>query len=427
VELLARRSHDAERKVRPVVVRLERKRESPVSTALPFNGKSGRLAHFEAGTRRSVSWQPTNLPVSLLLAAKTTGAKDRLRINQDQGGMQMPQKSTLSLLVVGAVLALGTAPVAAQKQTLRMAYWAGPSHHMVLTLEGWAKMISDASAGNLTIEVDKAGLAKPSGQYDLVKNGVRDMVWHVTAYTPGRFTMLEANALPFICPNAEACSGATWKWYQKHGLDKKEFTDTKLLTVFVHGPGNVHTTKPAKTLEQIKGFKVRAGGAGVPISKALGMSAVAMPATAAHEALQRGTVEGVLFPWEAMNSFRLNDLVKHHLEIPGGMYAATFVIVINPASFNKLSDANKAALMKASGEAGSAYFGKKWDEADGKAKADAKKMGHDISTLAPDQLKIWKEKLQFVEEDWLKQAKEKGFDGKKLLDDLKATIKASSS
>jgi hypothetical protein len=83
--------------------------------------------------------------------------------------------------------------------------------------------------------------------------------------------------------------------------------------------------------------------------------------------------------------------------------------------------------MKASGEVGSAYFGKKWDEADGKAKADAKKMGHDISTLAPDQLKIWKEKLQFVEEDWLKQAKEKGFDGKKLLDDLKATIKASSS
>ena len=30
--------------------------------------------------------------------------------------------------------------------------------------------------GNLTIEVDKAPLAKPNGQYDLVKNGVRDMI-----------------------------------------------------------------------------------------------------------------------------------------------------------------------------------------------------------------------------------------------------------
>jgi TRAP-type C4-dicarboxylate transport system substrate-binding protein len=331
------------------------------------------------------------------------------------------------LLAVGVAFALGMAPASAQKQTLRMAYWAGPSHHMVKTLEGWAQMIEKASGGNLTLEVDKAPLAKPNGQYDLVKNGVRDMVWHVTAYTPGRFTMLEANALPFICPNAAACSGATWKWYHKHGLEKKEFTDTKLLTVFVHGPGNVHTTKPAKTLEDIKGFKVRAGGAGVPISKALGMSAVAMPATAAHEALQRGTVEGVLFPWEAMNSFRLTELVKHHLEIPGGMYAATFVIVINPSSFAKLSDANKAALMKVSGEAGSAYFGKKWDEADATAKADAKKLGHDISTLAPAELARWKPKLQFVEDEWLKQAKEKGYDSQKILDDLKATIKASSS
>jgi TRAP-type C4-dicarboxylate transport system substrate-binding protein len=339
----------------------------------------------------------------------------------------MLKKALLSVLAGGVAIALGSSPVLAQKQTLRMAYWAGPSHHMVKTLEGWAKMISDASGGNLVLEVDKAPLAKPSGQYDLVKNGVRDMVWHVTAYTPGRFTMLEANALPFICPNAEACSGATWKWYTEHGLEKKEFTDTKLLTVFVHGPGNVHTTKPAKTLEQIKGIKVRAGGAGVPIAKALGMSAVAMPATKAHEALQRGTVEGVLFPWEAMNSFRLMDLVKYHLEVPGGMYAATFVIVINPKSFAKLTDANKAALMKVSGEVGSAYFGKKWDEADARAKADAKKLGHDISTLAPDQLKIWKEKLKFVEDDWLKKAKEKGYDGEKLLEDLRAKIKAASS
>jgi TRAP-type C4-dicarboxylate transport system substrate-binding protein len=339
----------------------------------------------------------------------------------------MARKSILSFLAVGAVLALGTAPVAAQKQTLKMAYWAGPSHHMVKTLEGWAKMVSEASGGNLTIEVDKAPLAKPSGQYDLVKNGVRDMAWHVTAYTPGRFKMLEANALPFICPNARACSGASWKWYEKHGLGKKEFTDTKVLTVFVHGPGNVHTVNPAKTLAQIKGIKVRAGGAGVPIARALGMSVVAMPATKAHEALQRGTVEGVLFPWEAMNSFRLNELVKYHLEVPGGMYAATFVIVMNPKSFDNLSDANKAALMKASGEAGSAYFGKKWDEADANAKADAKKLGHDISTLAPDQLKIWKEKLQFVEEEWLKEAKKRGYDGKKLLEDLRASIAASSS
>jgi TRAP-type C4-dicarboxylate transport system substrate-binding protein len=154
---------------------------------------------------------------------------------------------------------------------------------------------------------------------------------------------------------------------------------------------------------------------------------VAMPATAAHEALQRGTVEGVLFPWEAMPSFRLTELVKAHLEIPGGMYVASFVIIINPSSFEKLTPANQAALLKVSGEVGSAYFGKKWDEADARGKAEAQKLGHTIQTLAPAELERWRAKLQFVEDEWLKKAKDKGYDGKALLDDFKAMVKASSS
>ena len=103
----------------------------------------------------------------------------------------MSGKSSLSIFLLGAAMVLGATPAAAQKQTLKMAYWAGPSHHMVKTLAAWVKTIEEASGGNLTVEVDKAPLAKPDGQYDLVKNGVRDMVWHVPAYTSGRFEMFQ--------------------------------------------------------------------------------------------------------------------------------------------------------------------------------------------------------------------------------------------
>jgi TRAP-type C4-dicarboxylate transport system substrate-binding protein len=339
----------------------------------------------------------------------------------------MPQKLALSLVVVSAVLVLGTAPVAAQKQTLHMAYWAGPSHHMVKTLAAWVKNIEKESHGNLTVEIDKAPLAKPNGQYDLIKNGVRDMGWVVPAYTPGRFDMFQVAELPFLCPNATTCAPALWKWYVKNNLAGKEFTDTKLLVAFMHGPGGVHTKKKVTTLEEIKDVKVRAGGAGVPIAKALGMSVVAMAATEAHEALQRGTVEGVLFPWEAMQSFRLTELVHAHLEIPGGMYTAAFFININPKSFDKLTAGNKAALMKASGEAGSRFFGKAWDAADTRARDQAKKLGHSISALSNQELVRWKAKLQFVTDAWLKQAKGMGYDGQKLLDDFKALVKNQSS
>ena len=114
----------------------------------------------------------------------------------------MLHKTTRLLLVAGAVLALaGGKPASAQKQTLHMAYWAGPSHQMVQTLAAWIKTIEDASGGNLTVEVDKAALGKMEGQYDLIRNGVRDLVWAVPGYTVGRFEMLQAAELPLLCPS----------------------------------------------------------------------------------------------------------------------------------------------------------------------------------------------------------------------------------
>src|SRR4051812_42346325 len=149
-----------------------------------------------------------------------------------------------AIALATAALTLAAMPAAAEKQTLHMAYWAGPSHHMVQTQQAWIKTIEEASGGNLTVEVDKAGLAKPEGQYDLIKNGVRDLVWAIPGRTPGRFDMLQAAEVPFLCPNSTVCSSVLWKWYAKYGLAAKEFTDTVLLTTFTTGPFGIHTVKP---------------------------------------------------------------------------------------------------------------------------------------------------------------------------------------
>jgi TRAP-type transport system periplasmic protein len=67
-------------------------------------------------------------------------------------------RSKTIALLAAAMLALAAMPAAAQKQTLRMAYWTGPSHQMVQTLAAWIKTIEEASGGNLTVELDKAAL-----------------------------------------------------------------------------------------------------------------------------------------------------------------------------------------------------------------------------------------------------------------------------
>jgi TRAP-type C4-dicarboxylate transport system substrate-binding protein len=339
----------------------------------------------------------------------------------------MGRKIGSLVLAAGALLAFAAAPASADKQTLRMAYWAGPSHHMVQTLAAWIKTVEEASGGNLTIEVDKAALGKPEGQYDLIRNGVRDLVWAVPSRTPGRFDMLQVAEIPFLCPNSTVCSAVLWKWYAKYGLAAKEFTDTVLLTTFTTGPFGIHTGKPVKTLEDIKGLKINGGPSAVPIAKGLGISLATLNATETYEAVQRGTVDGTLFPWEAMQSFRLNELLKSHLEIPGGMLAATFVIVANPKAVDNLTPENKAALMKASSVAGAALFGKAWDAADERGRADAKQRGQLIEVLAPAELARWRSLVQSVPDEWVKKAEQKGLDGRKMLDDFMAMVSAAAS
>src|SRR5205814_8503013 len=119
--------------------------------------------------------------------------------------------------------------------------------------------------------------------------------------------------------------------------------------------------------------------------------------------------------------------LKGHLEVPGGLGAASFDSVANDKALNKLTQENKAALVRASGEAGSVLFGKAWEYWDEHGRNDAKEKGRAIETPTPAEFEKWKALLQVVTDDWIKKVDQKGYDGRKLLDDLQAMIKQASS
>ena len=100
-------------------------------------------------------------------------------------------------------------------------------------------------------------------------------------------------------------------------------------------------------------------------------------------------VDGTVFPGEAVNSFRLNELTKFHLEIPGGLLSSAFMIVGNTRSIEKLTPENKAAFLKASGEAGSAAVRQILGCRGRARRADAKQRNHTIETIAPAELDKW--------------------------------------
>ncbi len=185
----------------------------------------------------------------------------------------------------------------------------------------------------------------------------------------------------------------------------------------------MQTKKEVKTLEDLVGVKLSVGGGGVAMSKALGAVPVAMSATKAHESLQRGTTEGALFPWEAIFGFRLTKLVNYHLEIPGGLYATPFALVMNKAKYDSLSAEHQAVLAKLGGAFGAQFIGKRWDQADDKGRATARSNGNVIQTIAPGELARWEAKISFMDQVWIDKVGKAGYDGAALLEDLRVTMK----
>ena len=312
----------------------------------------------------------------------------------------------------------------AETTTLRMANWLPPAHHISETLRKWAGEVEKASGGSLKIVLLKDFLGKASEQYDLAKNGVVDIAWAVPSNIPGdRFVLMRVMELPFLSPNAEKGSAGLWEWYSKHNLLEKEFADTKLLMVFVHGPGMLHSKKEILSLEELNGVKLRVGKGNMIMAYKLGAIPIPVPVNQTDESLKQGTTEGAFFPWAGFKSFRLGKLVGHHLEFPGGLYTTPFFVVMNQKSWVNLSEDHKAVLNKVGEGWGSRLIGKSLDAADVLGKKEALDLGNTISTIDPKELERWKEKTQFMVDQWIDRANAAGYDGKALYEDLQATFK----
>ena len=337
----------------------------------------------------------------------------------------MKRRTFMTSGIAATVLAFGLSATAAfaETVTLRMSTWLPPKHHhTAVTLPKWIAAIEEASGGTLKIKIDPAPIAKPPGQYDVVRDGAADMAYHVVAYTPGPFEILRGSELPFLSPNAEIGSQAAYDWYDRNiGFDK-EFKDVKIITMFVHGPGAVHSKEPIKTLEDLAGVKLRVGGGGVRMAEALGATPVAMPAPQAYEAIQKGVADGAMFPFESIAGFRLGELVNYHLEIPGGLYTTPFAIMMNPAKYDSLSDAHKKVLTDLGGVNGAKIIGKGWDEADAVGRAKAVEQDGVFHSLEGAELERWKEKIAFMNAAWIEKANAAGLDGAALLEDFEATV-----
>ena len=148
-----------------------------------------------------------------------------------------------------------------------------------------------------------------------VRAGVVDIGWCFHGYWPDQTPLADVISLPFLpIKSAEQASEVLWPLYQKYPAIQKEFSDVVPLLLYTTSPYFVLTTKKqVKTLEDLKGLKIRIpGGPPTEMVKALGAVPAPIPMPDMYQALDKGVVDGMGVPWEAVQGFRLYEVAKYY-------------------------------------------------------------------------------------------------------------------
>ena len=333
------------------------------------------------------------------------------------------------LLSLAAAAALVGAGPAGAQVVLTTSSWVPPTHLLTLAQKEWCDLVEKNSTGNIKCNALPRAVAASQGTFDAVKNGLADVSFTVHGYTPGRFVLPLMAEFPFLGDTSEPLSVAFNRVAMKYPQFQQEHQGVKVLAFFTHGPGIVFNTKrPVAKVEDLQGLKWRVGGGMVnEIAKTLGMNVTLKPANEAYELLSGGVMDGTLFPAESIESFKLEKIIRHGTQFPGGLYNTSFVFMMNQAKYDALPPDLKKVVDAASGETAARILGRSWDKFDRRALAQMQ--ANNVQMVKADAKFVAdvKARTSALEAKWVKDAEAKGLkDAAKVLAEFRSEIAKQS-
>lgn len=318
-----------------------------------------------------------------------------------------------------------SAAASAQTTELTMSSWLPPTHAVVADfLLPWAAEVEKETEGRVKMRLLAKPVTNPQGHFDAVRTGLADITFISHAYYPGRFDLAHYSVLPFSGDTAESRSVAAWTIYEKYLLDKDEHRGVKVLGMYTHGPGMVFTSnKPVKAVEDFDGLKIRVGGGmAAEVAKAMGATVIAKPAPESYELLSTGVVDGVFFPAESIQAFKLDSVINYATTVPGGLYSDSHGVIMNQKAYDALSDTDRTILDRLSGAYMARMAGQAWDKHDS---ASRKVMADTIEVTQADDalIKAIRERTQPILDNWLAAMDKHGLDGNAVLQEFQDEIK----
>jgi TRAP-type C4-dicarboxylate transport system substrate-binding protein len=284
---------------------------------------------------------------------------------------------------------------------LRMQSAFSASTGIFKEMKDLAKTVEQETNGQIKITVYPPGaLAKPLEIFDSVKRGMIDMgqstgLYHARKLPEGLIEF--GMPFSFAGPMYSDVAGKqyheffnTWRGGKVKKILNKLYAkqNIHLVGVLTSSSYGIMTKFPVKRLSDFKGKKLRTFGLFSVLAKKIGSAPVSIPAAEQYLALQRGTVQGTIYPFYALESVKLKEVVSHIVYPPPAPIAG-LDLYFNMKKWKSLSANHRDVIQKAFDKHKMIYLAKTLAQ-EKAAIEGAQKVGVKVVTLPPEDVEKMK-------------------------------------
>lgn len=284
-------------------------------------------------------------------------------------------------------------------------------------VEKLAELVSEKTKGEFKLNISYGGLSKNKENLDGISIGAFEMAQFCSFYHKDKNPTITVTELPFSKDVSLARIAEIYTEVHKHPIVVKDLArwNATLLMPTPLPQYNVNAKGDApKTLEDMKGLRVRGPGGIMGVLGKLGAIKTSVSFGEVRQAMDSGVIDAATFAPHAhlaTKSYAVSTWATTNLNLG----SANCPVVVNSDALAALSPENRAALEGSIAEAMAHYVDNYDNNTTGKYEAAIKEAGLSMVTFTPEQTAKLNELAVSVREEWVTK-NSADFDAKTLYD-----------
>lgn len=336
--------------------------------------------------------------------------------------MSKPMARVLSSLF--AVIATVLAPSVNAQDTIKLKLTHPlPATHYLYTeaMKKFTDAVTERTKGRVVFEVYPASQLG-SDHFTALKSGLADVAMVIPSYYADKLPMSAVADLPTLYSSSCEATSKFTELARPGGILQKLEYGPRGIRPFLFNTLPAYSlstaSKKIETLNDVAGQRIWANGSAAGnIIRSLGGVPVRMIASELYDSISRGTIDGIYQSYQSVTQYKLETKVRHTVQgvqLGGG----SWMLAMNDKSWDALPQSVRDVFNSVGAEVQYSVC-KFMDTEESKNLKQVLAAGVTLTTLSPEQVKLWNAKLNKVTEDWATEMDASGRHGTELLNAMR--------